>query len=75
MPKGQGHRTVLAQVVADVFGIPLDQVRVTTDLDTAKGPRVLGGVEIRGHPDLIERDAEDVGHDLGENGAMASPRC
>jgi 2-furoyl-CoA dehydrogenase large subunit len=27
---------VLAQVVADVFGLPMAQVRVTTDLDTAK---------------------------------------
>jgi 2-furoyl-CoA dehydrogenase large subunit len=35
-PQGQGHRTVLAQVVADVFGIAMSQVRVTTDLDTAK---------------------------------------
>ncbi|ACA15819.1 aldehyde oxidase and xanthine dehydrogenase molybdopterin binding [Methylobacterium sp. 4-46] len=36
VPQGQGHRTVLAQVVADVLGIPMDQVRVTADLDTAK---------------------------------------
>ena len=36
VPQGQGHRTVLAQVVADVLGIPMGQVRVTTDLDTAK---------------------------------------
>ena len=35
-PQGQGHRTVLAQVVADVLGIPMCHVRVTTDLDTAK---------------------------------------
>jgi 2-furoyl-CoA dehydrogenase large subunit len=35
-PQGQGHRTVLAQVVADVFGLPMKDVRVTTDLDTAK---------------------------------------
>ena len=35
-PQGQGHRTVLAQVVADVLGVPMCQVRVTTDLDTAK---------------------------------------
>ena len=35
-PQGQGHRTVLAQVVADVFGLPMNDVRVTTDLDTAK---------------------------------------
>ncbi len=36
VPQGQGHRTVLAQVVADVFGLPMSQIRVTTDLDTAK---------------------------------------
>lgn len=35
-PQGQGHRTVLAQVVADVFGLSMKDVRVTTDLDTAK---------------------------------------
>jgi 2-furoyl-CoA dehydrogenase large subunit len=35
-PQGQGHRTVLAQVVADVFGLSKNDIRVTTDLDTAK---------------------------------------
>jgi 2-furoyl-CoA dehydrogenase large subunit len=35
-PQGQGHRTVLAQVVADVFGLSRDDIRVVTDLDTAK---------------------------------------
>jgi 2-furoyl-CoA dehydrogenase large subunit len=35
-PQGQGHRTVLAQVVADVFGLSISDVRVTTDLDTGK---------------------------------------
>ncbi len=35
-PQGQGHRTVLAQVVADVFGLKVDDIRVLTDLDTAK---------------------------------------
>jgi 2-furoyl-CoA dehydrogenase large subunit len=35
-PQGQGHRTVLAQVVADVFGLTPADVRVTTDLDTGK---------------------------------------
>jgi 2-furoyl-CoA dehydrogenase large subunit len=35
-PQGQGHRTVLAQVVADVFGLMPADVRVTTDLDTGK---------------------------------------
>ncbi len=35
-PQGQGHRTVLMQVVADALGLSKDDVHVTTDLDTAK---------------------------------------
>ncbi|MBX5453994.1 MAG: molybdopterin-dependent oxidoreductase [Acidobacteriia bacterium] len=35
-PQGQGHRTVLAQVVADVFGLSKDEIQVSTELDTAK---------------------------------------
>lgn len=35
-PQGQGHRTVLAQVVADAFGLSRHDVRVATDLDTGK---------------------------------------
>ena len=36
VPQGQGHRTVLSQVVADVFGLQPADIRVMTDLDTAK---------------------------------------
>ncbi len=36
VPQGQGHRTVLAQVVADVLGLNPADVRVITDMDTAK---------------------------------------
>ncbi|MEJ8571466.1 xanthine dehydrogenase family protein molybdopterin-binding subunit [Microbaculum marinum] len=36
VPQGQGHRTVLAQVVADVFGLEPGNVRVTADVDTAR---------------------------------------
>ncbi|WP_142847185.1 molybdopterin cofactor-binding domain-containing protein [Telmatospirillum sp. J64-1] len=36
VPQGQGHRTVLAQVIADVFGLRLEDIRVVTDFDTAK---------------------------------------
>ena len=36
VPQGQGHRTVLSQVVADVLGLKPADVRVITDLDTAK---------------------------------------
>jgi 2-furoyl-CoA dehydrogenase large subunit len=33
-PQGQGHRTILAQVVADEFGVELDDVTVTDEMDT-----------------------------------------
>jgi 2-furoyl-CoA dehydrogenase large subunit len=36
VPQGQGHRTVLSQVVADVFGLAPADVRVNTEVDTAK---------------------------------------
>lgn len=35
-PAGQGHKTVVAQVVADVFGVDLSDVTVNVDLDTQK---------------------------------------
>lgn len=36
VPAGQGHMTVCAQVVADVFGLRLEDVLVNTELDTQK---------------------------------------
>ena len=36
VPQGQGHRTVLAQVVADALGVGLDDIAVNTELDTQK---------------------------------------
>ena len=36
VPQGQGHRTVLSQVVADVFGLSPADIRVNTEMDTAK---------------------------------------
>jgi len=35
-PAGQGHRTVCAQVVADVFGLTPEQIVVNVDFDTQK---------------------------------------
>ena len=35
-PQGQGHRTVLAQVVADALGLKPQDIRVVADVDTAK---------------------------------------
>ena len=36
VPQGQGHRTVTAQVVADVFGLKPEAVRIEAALDTGK---------------------------------------
>ena len=36
VPQGQGHRTVLAQVVADVLGLTPADIRVNAEVDTAK---------------------------------------
>jgi 2-furoyl-CoA dehydrogenase large subunit len=36
VPQGQGHRTVLAQVVADVLGLRPAEIRVVSEIDTAK---------------------------------------
>ena len=35
-PAGQGHQTVIAQLLADVFGVPPSQIQVNVDFDTAK---------------------------------------
>jgi 2-furoyl-CoA dehydrogenase large subunit len=36
VPQGQGHRTVVAQIVADVLGLTPKDVRVLTEMDTAR---------------------------------------
>lgn len=36
VPQGQGHRTVVSQVVADVLGLKPSDIRVNTELDTAR---------------------------------------
>ena len=36
VPQGQGHRTVLAQIVADALGLKPSDIRVIVELDTAK---------------------------------------
>jgi 2-furoyl-CoA dehydrogenase large subunit len=37
-PQGQGHRTVIAQVVADGLGVEPDEVEVLTEVDTSTSP-------------------------------------
>jgi 2-furoyl-CoA dehydrogenase large subunit len=36
VPQGQGHRTVAAQIAADVLGLAPNDIRVVSDLDTAR---------------------------------------
>ena len=36
VPQGQGHRTVVAQIVADAFGLRPSDIRVITEMDTAR---------------------------------------
>ncbi|HEY0441089.1 MAG TPA: molybdopterin cofactor-binding domain-containing protein, partial [Xanthobacteraceae bacterium] len=36
VPQGQGHRTVVAQIVADVLGLTPTDIRVLTELDTTR---------------------------------------
>jgi 2-furoyl-CoA dehydrogenase large subunit len=36
VPQGQGHRTVVSQVVADVLGLKPSDIRVITEMDTAR---------------------------------------
>ena len=60
VPQGQGHRTVVSQVVADALGLKPADIRVVTDMDTARdawsiasgnyasrfGPAVCGAVQL-----------------------------
>src|SRR4051812_36927102 len=36
IPQGQGHRTVIAQIVADALGLKFPDIRVITDFDSAR---------------------------------------
>jgi 2-furoyl-CoA dehydrogenase large subunit len=36
VPQGQGHRTVVSQIVADVLGLRPQDIRVVTELDTTR---------------------------------------
>ena len=42
IPQGQGHATVLAQIVADELGVTPDQVNVNQELDTHKDAWSIG---------------------------------
>ena len=38
-PQGQGHGTVIAQIVADQLGLRPADIKVSTDHDTLKDPQ------------------------------------
>ena len=73
VPQGQGHCTVVAQVVADVLGLKPADIRVVTELDTARdawsiasgnyssrfAPAVAGAVHLAARQlrDKLERSA------------------
>jgi 2-furoyl-CoA dehydrogenase large subunit len=69
-PQGQGHRTVIAQVVADRLGVEPAAVDVLTDVDTATSPWTIAsgnyssrfsGVGVGAVAAAAERLAEKIG--------------
>ena len=51
-PQGQGHRTVIAQVVADRLDVEPDAVEVVTEVDTSTSPwTIASGTTRRGSPE------------------------
>jgi carbon-monoxide dehydrogenase large subunit len=72
MPHGQSHQTTLAQVAADEFGVPFDQVRVVVgDSDTApmgfgtggsRAATMAGGASLHGARQLKARVADIASH-------------
>jgi carbon-monoxide dehydrogenase large subunit len=68
MPHGQSHQTTLAQIAADEFGVPFDQVRVVVgDTDVvpmgfgtggSRSATMAGGASLAAH--LFEASPEDM---------------
>ena len=69
-PQGQGHRTVIAQVVADALGVEPEDVDVVTEVDTSTSPWTIAsgnyssrfsGVGVGAVAAAAERLAEKIG--------------
>jgi carbon-monoxide dehydrogenase large subunit len=78
MPHGQSHQTTLAQIAADEFGVPFDQVRVVVgDSDVvpfgltggSRSATKTGGVALHGAPQLKAK-VLDFAADLMEASAQ-----
>jgi len=71
MPHGQGHQTTLAQIAADEFGVPFDQVRVVVgDTDVvpmgmtggSRSATMAGGASLHGARQLRRKVLEVAAH-------------
>ncbi len=71
MPHGQSHQTTLAQIAADEFGVPFDQVRVVVgDSDVvpfgltggSRSATMTGGVALHGARDLKAKVLDFAAH-------------
>ena len=67
MPHGQGHQTTLAQIAADEFGVPFEQVRVVVgDTDVvpfgltggSRSATMAGGAALHGARQLRDKVLE-----------------
>jgi carbon-monoxide dehydrogenase large subunit len=71
MPHGQSHQTTLAQIAADEFGVPFEQVRVVVgDSDTvpfgitggSRSATMTGGVALHGARQLKDKVLDFAAH-------------
>src|SRR5438477_7524519 len=71
MPHGQSHQTTLAQIAADEFGVPFDQVRVVVgDSDVvpfgltggSRSATMTGGVTLHGARQLKAKVLDFAAH-------------
>jgi carbon-monoxide dehydrogenase large subunit len=71
MPHGQGHQTTLAQIAADEFGVPIEQVRVVVgDTDVvpfgltggSRSATMTGGVALHGARQLKVKVLDFASH-------------
>ena len=68
VPQGQGHRTVVSQIVADALGLKPSDIRVVTDMDTARDAWSIasGNYASRFAPAVVRRGAACGGAHQGK---------
>ena len=82
-PQGQGHRTVIAQVVADALGVEPKDVDVVTEVDTSTSPWTIAsgnyssrfsGVGVGAVAAAAEQLAEKIARDPRDTSATRPRR-